>query len=141
MTLKELVDNQKYTGLSDIDIIKAWFVSNGKESEGISLITELSEAKVNKLENTLNYARMWIPNLPDMYTANVGSKNSVPKDVAHKLDAIIQYHLLDMPLSETLLNWARETIPTMNTPTIIFRPAIEWLRDEYGINFADANIK
>ena len=140
MTLKELVDNQKYTGASDIDIIKAWFISNNKESEGISLITELSESKLNKLENTLTYARMWIPTVPDVYEANIKSKHPVPKDVADKLNHIIQRHLLGMPLTEKIVKWAKETIPTMKTPTIIFVPAVEWLRDEYGIEFADKKI-
>ena len=141
MTLKELVDNQKYTGLSDMDIIEAWFTLNNKESEGMSLITQLSKSKLNKLENTLSYARMWIPTVPPIYEANIGGKHSVSKDVGNKLDAIIQRHLLGMPLNEKLLNWAKETIPTMNTPAIMFVPAIEWLRDEYGIEFADKCVK
>ena len=137
MTLKELVDNQKYTGLSDMDIIEAWFTLNNKESEGMSLITQLSKSKLNKLENTLSYARTWIPTVPPIYEANIGCKHPVSKDIGDKLDAIIQRHLFGMPLNEKLLNWAKETIPSINTPTIMFVPAIEWLRDEYGIEFAD----
>lgn len=140
VTLKDLVDNQMITGLSDIDIVKAWFTLNNKESEGISLITELSESKMNKLEDTLTYARMWIPTVPDVYEANIKSKHPVPKDIADKLNHIIQRHLLGMSLTEKIVNWAKETIPTLNTPTIIFRPAVEWLRDEYGIEFADKTI-
>ena len=140
ITLEELVNNQRITGLSDIDIIKAWFTLNGKESEGISLITELSESKLNKLEYMINYARTWIPTVPNVYEANIESKKPVERDVAAKLDRIIQCHLLGLRLGGSLLAWAEETIPTMNTPTIIFRPAIEWLRDEYGIEFADKTI-
>lgn len=141
MTLKELIDSQKYTGVSDIDIIKFWFVSNDKESEGISLMAELSKAKMDKIEDTLGYARAWIPNIPLIYEANIGCKHPVSKDIAAKLDVIVLYHLLDMPLSDVLLNWAKENIPTMESPTIMFRPAIEWLKNEYGIEFVDREFK
>ena len=134
IALKDLVDVQKYSGESDISIIKTWFVANNKEAEGINLIAELASSQTSKLENTLRIARMWIPTVPDVYESN---KPKVPKDVADNLNRIIQYNLLDMPLSNKLLEWARETIPTLKTPTIIFRPAIEWLKSEYGIEFKD----
>ena len=137
ITLKQLVDNQKYTRKSDIDLIKDWFIMNGKETEGIKLLADLSTAKSNKLERTLLYAQMWIPTVPDVYESNRGK---VPKDVANKLNTIIQYHLLDMPLNPLLLEWAKETIPTLNTPQIIYVPAVEWLKSEYDIEFADKQI-
>jgi hypothetical protein len=137
VTLKNLVDEQQYTGVPDLDIIKSWFVSNGKELEGIELLSDLASAKANKLENTLRIARMWIPTVPSVYESNNGK---VPKDVANKLDKIIQYHLLSMDLSNELFDWAKETIPTMKTPTIIYRPAIEWLKSKYWIEFKDKMI-
>lgn len=137
ITLKDLVDEQKYTDESDISIIKKWFIANNKEAEGINLIAELASSQTSKLEYILQYARMWIPTVPDIYESN---KQKVSKDVADKLNKIVQYHLLDIPLSNKLLEWARDTIPTLKTPTIIFRPAIEWLKSEYGIEFKDKMI-
>ena len=132
MTLKELIELQSITGESDLDIIKEWFISNDKETEGIALITKLAEEKSTKLERTLNYARIWIPNLPELYEAN---KRRVPRYICINLVKITHLHLLGMPLSDKLLKWAEETIPTMKMPKIIYVPMVEWLRDEYGIEF------
>ena len=134
ITLKDLVDEQKYTDISDLDIIKHWFIANSKELEGIELLSDLASAKANKLDNILRVAKTWIPTVPKVYESN---KPKVPKEDADKLDKIVQYYLLNMSLPTSLLDWAKETIPTMKTPTIIFRPAIEWLKTEYGIEFKD----
>ena len=45
------------------------------------------------------------------------------------------YFSLD--LNDDLLNWAKTDIPNMNTPTAIFVPMVKWLKDTYGIEFAD----
>ena len=136
-TLKDLVDNQKYTGESDLELIKQWFISNEKELEGIEILSDLASAKANKLEDDFEYARAWIPAVPRIYEANNGK---IEREVAHNLDRIVEYHILGMPLHERMIEWAKETIPNMKTPTIIFRPAIEWLKSEYGIEFKDKTI-
>ena len=61
-TLKELISTQKYTGLSDIDIIKAWFIDNNMESEGINLMAELSKSKFDKVYLQLKNAQTWDTN-------------------------------------------------------------------------------
>lgn len=132
MTLKELVEIQSFSGEADIKIIKNWFILNDKESEGITLIAELSESKSRKLEDTLRNARTWIPNIPELYEAN---KRRIPKDVCQKLTKITYMYLLDMPLSDKMLDWAKENIPTIKMPKVIFVPMVEWLRADYGIEF------
>lgn len=132
--LKDLVDMQILTGESDMDIISKWFVTNNKETEGIELLSKLASSKSNKLERILQLARMWIPMVPKVYESN---PKMITKENGAKLDQIIQYYILDMPLSDNLIEWAKENIPAMKTPTIIFRPAIEWLKSEYGIEFKD----
>ena len=134
VTLKEMVDLQPFSGASDTDIIKQWFILNEQESVGISMITSLSEAKISKLQRTICNAQMWIPTVPDIYESNNGK---VPKDVAKKLNVFVQRYLLDMGLNEGLLKWAKETIPNMKIPTCIFVPMVEWLESEYGIYFKD----
>lgn len=134
VTLKDLVEIQMLTGESDIDLVRKWFVTNNRETEGIELLSKLASSKTNKLERTLQLARMWIPMVPKVYESN---PKMVSKEIGAKLDQIIQYYILDMPLSDKLLEWAKEIIPTMKTPTIIFRPAVEWLKSEYGIKFKD----
>ena len=136
-TLKELISTRKYTGLSDIDIIKAWFIDNNMESEGINLMAELSKSKFDKVYSQLKNAQTWIPLVPDVYESNKFMKNKVSKDAGKKLNMTIQRFLLGLDLNDDLLNWAKTDIPNMNTPTAIFVPMVKWLKDTYGIEFAD----
>jgi len=137
VTLKDLVDMQKFTGDSDLKLIGEWFVANNKEAEGINLLSELASSKAAKLERILQNARTWIPTVPKVYESN---PNKISKENGEKLDQIIQRYILDMPLNDKLLVWAEENVPEMKTPTIIFRPAVEWLKSEYGIEFKDKTI-
>lgn len=136
-TLEELVSIQKYTGQSDIDIIKTWFIDNNQESEGINLMAELSKSKFDKVYSQLKNAQTWIPLVPDVYESNKFMKNKVSKDAGKNLNMIIQRFLLGLDLNDDLLNWAKTNIPNMNTPTAIFVPMVKWLKDKYKIEFAD----
>ena len=136
-SLKEFVDMQPITGMSDTDIIREWFCQNGCEETGLELITTLSKSKIDKLKTRLNYITTWAPNMIDVYRGNGGE---VPLDIAERLNTIIRYRIIDQPLPESLLNWAKETIPTINTPKVIFVPMVEWLKEEYGVEFKDKMI-
>ena len=46
--LVELVNEQKLTGMSDIEIIKKFFVLNDLEEEAIDLIGYLAKIKIEK---------------------------------------------------------------------------------------------
>lgn len=139
-TLEELISIQKYTGQSDIDIIKAWFIDNNQESEGINLMAELSKSKFDKVYSQLKNAQTWIPLVPDVYESNKSIKNKVSKDEGKNLNRIIQRFLLGLDLNDDLLNWAKANIPNMNTPTVIFVPMVKWLKNTYGIEFADKKL-
>lgn len=136
-TLKELVSTQKYTGLSDVDIIKIWFIDNDKESEGINLMAELSKSKFDKVDRQLKNAQTWIPIVPDVYESNKSMKNKVSKEEGKYLNKITQSFLLGLDLNDDLLNWAKNNISNINTPTVIFVPMVKWLKDKYKIEFAD----
>ena len=136
-TLTELVSAQKYTNLSDIDIIKIWFVDNDKESEGINLMAELSKSKFDKVDRQLKNAQTWIPIVPDVYESNKFMKNKVSKEEGKYLNKITQSFLLGLDLDDELLNWAKNNIPNINMPTVIFSPMVKWLKDKYKIKFAD----
>lgn len=136
-TLTELVSAQKYTNLSDIDIIKIWFVDNDKESEGINLMAELSKSKFDKVDRQLKNAQTWIPMVPDVYESNKSMKNKVSKEEGKYLNKITQSFLLGLDLNDDLLNWAKNNISNINTPTVIFVPMVKWLKDKYKIEFAD----
>ena len=136
-TLKELTSTQKYTGLSDIDIIKAWFIDNNMESEGINLMAELSKSKFDKVYLQLKNAQTWIPIVPDVYESNKSMKNKVSKEEGKYLNKITQSFLLGLDLDDDLLNWAKNNIPNIKTPTVIFVPMVKWLKGKYKIEFTD----
>lgn len=132
-SLRELVDNQKITGIDDISVIRDWFILNNCEQEGLTIISDLSKAKTDKLENKLNYANTWIPSVPDIIESNKG----IDHIVGVRLNQIIRLHCLGSELPIDILNWAKDTIPTMDTPKIIFLPAVKWLKEKYQIEFRD----
>lgn len=135
-TLKDYIDEQRFTGEDDITIIRRWFCENNREQDGLELIADLSKSKTDKLENTLNYARTWLPSVADVYESNKGIK----KEVASQLMRITRIHLLGCDLSDDLKRWAEITIPEMDTPRVIFVPMVEWLKEKYGIEFRDKRI-
>lgn len=137
ITLAELVSTQKYTGQSDINLIKTWFIDNGKESEGIDLMAKLSKSQFDKIHLQLENARTWIPMVPDVYESNKSMKYKVSKEEGKYLNKITQSFLLGLDLNDDLLNWAKTNIPNIHTPTVIFSPMVKWLKDKYKIEFAD----
>ena len=127
-TLKELVEWQKMTDLSDLQIIRMWLIENNMEIEGLSIIADLAESKANKLQDTLNNARAWLPILPDLEKSNQGL---LTKEQADILQKIITIFLLGMDLKESgLYSWAEKEIPKMKCPTIIFVPCVKWLKEK-----------
>jgi hypothetical protein len=133
-TLKELVLYQQMTGEDDLTLIKMWFYENDMEMEGISIITELAESKIDKLQLILNKSRTWIPYLPDLSECN----KSLTKEQVQNIQSIIQMYLLGMDLKESnLYKWAKEEIPKIELPRVMFVPCIEWLDKTYRIRFKE----
>lgn len=138
-SLKELVYMQALTGESDLDIIQRWFIENDMEQEGLKIIAELSYSKSNKIQQTLDYARMWLPYACAMpkQPRYAKKRHYYDKKTETNLINITQYHLLKMSLPEFLLDWAKENIPQMERPFAYFQPTIDWLKEKYGIEFKE----
>lgn len=134
ISLKKLVDSQFMTNMTDLEVIKTWFIYNNYEQEGITLMADLSKSKTDKLEKVLGNARLWIPVLPGIFDS---LKTEVSEEFALKFTTIANEYLLGMQLSDNLLEWVKETIPKLKTPKTIFRPVLEWLKNEYSIEFKD----
>lgn len=139
-SLKEFVYMQALTGESDLDIIQCWFIENDMEQEGLKIIAELSYRKAYKIQQTLDYARTWVP------IASVAAPKQpkyakkyhyYDRETEERLVQITQYFLLAMPLSDFLLNWAKEKIPQMERPFAYFQPTVDWLKEKYGIEFKE----
>ena len=130
IALKQLVDEQNFTDLSDIDVIKKFFVLNDMEEEGMNLMHTLTKSKVEKLKHKNRVVEEWTSHLPSKYLYE-----------NYDLDAADRLHTLELDylshgceLSDSRLAWARENIPNIKMPQVYFRPLIEYL-DDKGIQF------
>ena len=130
ITLKDLTEMFGST-LSDMQIITEWFTRNNQEAEGLKLVSELAQSQLNKVERKYDYARTWIPVKVDM------SDVCRDKDVARKLDKIINYQILEIEIPDDLLKWAKETIPTIKMPPLFFMDTAKWLDERFGIKFKE----
>lgn len=121
---------QKFTEMSDIQVIKTFLELNDMEEEGMDLIHELTKIKVAKLKHKEEIVRTWTSYLPSKYLYE-----SYPLDIADELHVLeLDYLSHGCELSNARLKWAEENIPNIKMPKIYFRPLIEWL-DDKGIRF------
>ena len=130
ITLDKLLHEQKYNGMSDIGIIRAFFELNDLEEEGLDLIQELTQSKINKLKYNQRIMCEWTSYLPSKYLYE--NYDLEIADMLHTLELDFLSH--GSQLSYGRLQWARENIPNIKLPQLYFRPLIEWL-DKEGIRF------
>ena len=130
--LVELVNEQKLTGMSDIEIIKKFFVLNDLEEEAIDLIGYLAKIKIEKEKQKYDLANTWIGCLPSKYLyANYDL------DIADHLHGLeLNYLMNGGTLSIKELERAKENVPNIIRPKAYFNPLIEWL-EERGIRFLE----
>ena len=130
VTLKQLIKEQEWNEMSDIQVIKTFFDLNDMEEEGMDLINELSKIKIGKLKLKEKIVRDWASILPSKYLYENYDLDTA--DMLHTLE--LDFISYGCKLSNNRLEWARENIPNIKKPQIYFRPLIEWL-DERGIRF------
>ena len=132
VTLEQLVKEQKWNGMSDIQVIKTFFDKNNMEEKGMDLITELSKIKVEKLKRKERMVKEWTSYLPSKYLYE-----NYSLDIADKLHTLeLDYLSHGGELSNSRLEWARENIHNIELPKCYFNPLIEWL-DDKGVRFKD----
>ena len=132
VTLEELIKEQKWNGMSDIQVIKTFFDLNNIEEEGIEMITELSKTKVEKLKRRKQMVEDWTSYLPSKYLYE-----NYDLDTADRLHALeLDFLSHGCELSELRLEWARENVPNITRPQAYFNPLIDYL-EEKGIRFKD----
>ena len=132
VTLRELVENQKWNDATDIQVIKAFFEMNNLEEEGITLISCLTQSKISKIKNKYAMAEEWICMLPSKYLYENYDLDTA--DHLHMLE--LNYLINGGKLSKTQLKWAKENVPKIKMPEAYFNPLIEWLEGK-GIGFKD----
>lgn len=131
-TLSELVNEQKWNDISDIEVIKQFFILNDMEEQAIDLISELSKSKVRKLKRKNYMAEEWVTILPSKYLYE-----KYDLDVADRLHMMeLDFLMNGGELSKKKLKWAKENVPNIKEPNPYFRPLINYL-EEKGIKFKE----
>lgn len=134
VTLEELVKEQKYKGVSDIEVIKTFFYKNNLEEEGMELIHQLTKLKIAKMKQKERIVKEWTSHLPSKYLYE-----KYDLDIAERLHVLeLDYLSNGCELSKSRLEWARENILNIKMPDIYFRPLIEYL-DSKNIRFKNEN--
>ena len=130
ITLKQLVEQQKFTGINDVGIIRAFFDMNNMEEEGIELVHELTKSKIEKLNRRIRGVEEWTTNLWSKYLYENYDLDTA--DMLHKVELYYVSH--GYRLSDWALEWAKENIPNIEKPKFYFYPVIEYL-DAKGLRF------
>ncbi len=130
VTLEQLIREQKCHGMTDIQIIKTFFDLNDMEEEGMDLINELANSKINKLKCKEKMVKEWTSYLPSKYLYE-----NYNLDIADRLHTLeLDYLSNGGELSKSRLEWAQENIPNIVKPQVYFNPLVYWLK-ERGIEF------
>ena len=130
VTLKQLVDDQEWNEMSDIQIIKEFFDLNNLEEEGMDLIHELTRTKIEKMKRKHRMSEEWACILPSKYLYE-----NYDLDIADRLHMLeINYLVNGGELSKNHLKWAKENVPNIVRPQAYFNPLVGWLENE-GVKF------
>lgn len=129
--LKDYIDLQPYTGMSDIEIITSYFIDNNMEEEAMEITHNLAKAKITKMKQSEWSIKTWAYTLPSEYLYNNYSVK-----VATMLHRIELDYIINGEVTNNRLEWAKENIPNLKMPEIYFFPCADWLREQ-GIRFKD----
>ena len=128
--LKDLVDEQQLSGMSDMEVILYYLASNNLEESAIDLINDLVKSKISKFKQYKFEVRQWVPNFHTSYLYE-----TYPLDIADMLYKLqIDYIVNDRELSDVKIKWAQDHIPSIEIPEVYYQPLIEYL-DSKGIRF------
>ena len=127
--LKEYIDLQKFTGMSDMEIITQYFIDNDIEEEAMEISHNLAKAKIEKMRHRQDIVKTWAYTIPSEY---LYKKYSL--EVASRLHRIELDYIVNGEVTNGRLEWAKENLPNIKEPEVYFQPCIEWL-EEQGIKF------
>lgn len=128
-TLSYLVERNRFIKLSDLELIKEWFIENNLEEEGIKLLADLSYNKINKIETSLNSIRNYDLSLIDVSKNLKNEPEEYSKETADNLTMLERAGLLNLNLRQYsfLYNWAKENIHKINVPKVYYVPTLHYL--------------
>lgn len=124
--LKQLIEDNKWDNVSDIQIIESFFILNDMEDEGMELLHRLTQLKISKIKREQQMAKDWFTYIPSKYLYETYDLETADKLHTLELDFLIN----GGKLSADLLNWARENIPKIIRPDAYFNPLVVYLKDK-----------
>ena len=133
--LKEYIEWQKFTGMSDMEIITSYFIDNDIEEEAMELSHNLAKAKIEKMKHRQHIIKEWAYHIPSKYLYE-----NYPLDIATDLHRVELDYIVNGEVTQSRLEWAKENIPNIKLPEVYFFPCVDWLATQ-GIRFKDDKIK
>lgn len=127
--LKQYTDMQKLTGMTDMEIITAYFVDNGMEEEMMEVSHNLAKAKIEKMRARKHIIEEWTYTIPSDYLYE-----KYPVKTATMLHRIELDYIVNGEVTGYRLEWAKENLSDIEEPKIYFQPCVRWL-EEQGIKF------
>lgn len=139
ITLKELVDRQKFTGEDDTQLIATWYLENDMALEGIRVISKLAQDKIEDdkylYEGTFQRFEMYgaTENLIEEFGLKDGCRmdNAIKNFIAcnGKRDDFFEHY-------PSAKKWLAEFVPTQKLPLVFWLEFREYLHKQ-GIYFKD----
>lgn len=127
--LKDYIELQKFTNMSDIEIITSYFIDNDIEEEAMELSHNLAKAKIEKMRYRQDIIKTWVYTIPSEYLYQKYSERT-----ATMLHRIELDYIVNGEVTGQRLEWAKENFPNMKMPEVYFMPCVAWL-EEHGIKF------
>lgn len=129
--LKDYIELQKFTGMSDVEIITSYFIDNDIEEEAVELSYNLAKAKIEKMKHRQSRIQNWAYYIPSEYLYEKYSLKT-----ATMLHRIELDYIVNGEVTKGRLEWAKENIPNIKKPAVYFTPCMDWL-EEQGIKFKE----
>lgn len=127
--LKDYIELQKFTGMSDIEIITSYFIDNDIEEEAMEISHNLAKAKIEKMRHRNNIIKTWTYTIPSDYLYE-----KYPVKTATMLHRIELDYIVNGEVTGKRFEWAKENFPNIKMPECYFMPCMDWL-EERGIKF------
>lgn len=128
---------QNLYGMDFLGIVTQYVEERDLEFELLDIMPRLAKIKHNKAQSRLQYAQSWIPCKVDTHACN----KKISVEQGRLFDLLTDLYCLGVEPTEKTLEEARKTFESMDTPTLIFVPMVEWMRDKYDIEFKDKRLK
>lgn len=131
--LKDYTDWQKFTDMSDIEIITAFFIDNDMEEEAMEITHKLAKSKIEKMRHRHHIIKEWAYAIPSEYLYE-----NYPLNIASRLHRIELDYIVNGKVSDSRLEWAKQNVPNIKMPECYFMPCMDWL-EKQGIKFKNSD--